>query len=429
PTSLLGRAKDETLLLYPEFGPVGARRTIRDTRGSDFAIAFESKVSGSDGDSWSPLATVKVTGVAEAAAKLKSKSVVSDKPEVKVVVHTNDLGAFEVVKAEALFNVTNPGHAAYLEDLAAWEAETAAASAAASTTASAIQSETDSAKLPKARAKPVPQPETITEVVKLELEVEYHGPPRMSSDALEQSRSLLRRMDEDDTARSARHGAANQLESLIYRLRDEIEEDALAAVTTESQREALEKAIGSASEWLENNAESAAVDALKAQLAVLKALWDPIVYRQTQHTKRAESVASLKKGIAQAADFVARIRKELPSVEADADIKLLDDVDAAVSSARKWLDAGLARQNALSPSDDPVLLAEDIERQAELINSALATLLAEQLKKAAAAAPKASRDSSSKAAETKKEDEAVDDATAVHGDDKAPPAEQAHDEL
>ncbi|KAJ2765560.1 lumenal Hsp70 protein, partial [Coemansia nantahalensis] len=238
PYAVRATYESESLLLYPEFGPVGARRTIRDTRGADLAITFEFKVSGSDGDNWSPLATAKVAGVAEASAQLKSKSVVSDKPEVKVVVQTNELGAFEVLKAEALFNVTNPGHAAYLEDLAAWEAETEAASASAAT-----ETESGSAK-PKVRARPTAQPETITEVVRLDVEVEYHGPARMSKDALEQSRGLLRRMDEDDAARTARHDVVNQLESLIYRLRDEIEEDSFAAEATADQRAALEKALG-----------------------------------------------------------------------------------------------------------------------------------------------------------------------------------------
>ncbi|KAJ1734540.1 lumenal Hsp70 protein, partial [Coemansia biformis] len=322
PSSLLGRAKEETLLLFPEFGAVGARRTIRDTRNTDLAIAFESMPSGSEDKSWSPLASVRVAGITEAAAQLKSKSVVSEKPEVKVMVQTNDLGAFEVVKAEALFNVMNPGYAPYLEDLAAWEAESAAVDA------TSAASESDGAKSKtKLRARPVALPETITEVVRLALDVEYHGASRMNKSALEQSRSLLRRMDEDDAARSARHGAANRLESLIYRLRDEVEEDDFAAVTTEDQRAALEKALADASEWLENNAEGATVDELAAELAALKTLWGPIAHRKRQRAKRAESVSALRKAIAQAGEFVSAVRKELASVESDPDVKLLEGVD------------------------------------------------------------------------------------------------------
>ncbi|KAJ2631239.1 lumenal Hsp70 protein, partial [Coemansia sp. RSA 1694] len=120
--SLLGASKQETVVLFPEFGAVGARRVIRDLRSTDLTIDFTARPSSSGaGSAWTALASAKVSGVSGARDKLKSKHPVSERPEVRVTVQTNELGVFEVVKAEAAFNVTNPGHTAYLEDLAAWE--------------------------------------------------------------------------------------------------------------------------------------------------------------------------------------------------------------------------------------------------------------------------------------------------------------------
>ncbi|KAI8325666.1 actin-like ATPase domain-containing protein, partial [Martensiomyces pterosporus] len=357
--SLLGNAKQETLYLYPEFAAVGARRVIHDTRSSDFAIEFESKVSGSSGK-WSKLAIAKISGIPDAVKKLKSKNPVSAKPDVKVFVQTNDLGSFEVLRAEAAFNVTNPKYVQYLEDLVAWGK--------------------DKTKT-KLRAKPTPQPEHIIEIVPLGLSIEHFGAQKLSEEALKTSRNLLKRMDEDDAARTVRHGAVNQLESLVYHLRDMVEEDEIVAVTTESQREALMEAVGLASEWLEDNAESSPLDEIKSRIAQLKELEEPIVYRRRQDEKRPEHVVALRAIISQAENLTGIYRSEYTQEELEPAIKLLEDLEDILDATSSWLDTMVAKQDALAPSDDPALTTTDMDSKALAIERSLAKLVAKKIKK------------------------------------------------
>ncbi|KAJ2799702.1 lumenal Hsp70 protein [Coemansia guatemalensis] len=360
---------EETLVLLPAFGAVGARRTIRSARTSDMTIEFEAQASDRAG-AWEPLASARVGGVSTAASKLKSRDVLSETPEVRVVVHITELGAFEVVKAEALFNVTNPAYTAYVADLAAWDAEAAAASA-------------DDASL---RARPTPPPEATTEAVLLDVDIDYAHIARLSDEALRRSRKLLQRMDDDDAARVARHAAINQLESLIYHLRDAAEEDDVIQVTTAAQRAALDAALAAAAQWLDDHGESASVDAAEAQIATLKELEAPIVYRKSQLAERPSRVAALQAAITQAENFTALIRSEHTSPPADdAVVRALEALEDIIDSTVSWLDSLVAQQDALAPSDDPVLTLADVDAKALAITQKLARLIAANAQKAASA--------------------------------------------
>ncbi|KAJ2538246.1 lumenal Hsp70 protein, partial [Coemansia sp. RSA 1933] len=396
--SLLGGTDQTIAYPYMEFGAVGARRVIREFRSTDLAIEFEAKRSGS-GDSgvWNKLVSARIGGVSKAASKLKAKYVLSDRPEVKVAVQTNELGEFEVLKAEALFNVTNPGYTQYVADLAAWEEESASIDDEATKTQAAAAADDDSSSSdattttkakakPTLRPRPIAQPEVITEIVPLSLDVETHGLAKMSSASLERSRDLLQRMDADDTARIARHSTSNNLESLVYQLRDMAEDDDAIEVTSESQRRALEDAVSAAAEWLEDNVESAPLDEIEAQIASLKALEAPITYRRTQRAKRAGHIDVLRSAIAQAEGLVSMYRAEYSAEELGPVMEQLVGLEDALDETVQWLDATTAQQDALQPYEEPVLTTEEMGRRAAEIEKSLTDLVAQQVKRIVASA-------------------------------------------
>ncbi|KAJ2698853.1 lumenal Hsp70 protein [Coemansia sp. IMI 203386] len=403
--SLLGGSKQETVYLYPEFGAVGARRVIRDFRGTDLSVDFEAKMSGDSSDSWHALATAKVNGIAGSAKKLKSKSVISEKPEVRVTVQTNELGFFEVIKAEAAFNVTNPGHAQYLEDLAAWEKESASFATAAdaeteanSKTNEEADSQEDGADKAKGktkakaksslRARPAALPETITEIVKLDLDVKYHGLVKMSDDAMQASRDLLKRMDMDDKARIAHHNAINQLESLIYHLRDAVEDDDVVAVTSDDQRQEIAQAVSDAAEWLEDNMEGSAIELINARISTLKELEKPIIFRKIQMEKRLEHISSLRSVVTQAEGLISVFRSEHAQVALGPLGDVLKELEAILDTTTSWIDTMESEQQALAPHDDPVLTTKEMDEKAMAIERILAKLMDKKAKAMAAESDK-----------------------------------------
>ncbi|KAJ2161831.1 lumenal Hsp70 protein [Coemansia sp. RSA 552] len=353
-------------LLYPAFGAVGTRRAVRDTRTSDVAIEFESAPSegGTGADAtWAPLATARISGVADAHTRVKARHVLSDIPEVRVSARTTDLGVFEVVKADALFNVTNAD--ADSED-----------------------------------AKPV------VEAVSLTLDVDYHAPPRMDADAKQHARELLDRMDADDAAREAHHTAANRLESLIYRLRESVEEDGTIDVTTPDQRDALAAALAAAADWLEDHSDDATLHDLESQAAALQALDDPIAFRRSEAAERPALVAALRAVVAQAESETERIRAEFSP--------------EAIAPAAKL-------QDALAPADDPMLTTAALTTEAKAVVRALADLAAANIKESTVdEEPRELSDEDS--ADGTQEDNAADDAQEDNAADDGQ-GNEPHDEL
>ncbi|KAJ1894277.1 lumenal Hsp70 protein [Kickxella alabastrina] len=398
--SLLGSPKQETVYLIPEFGAVGARRMIRDFRSSDLAIKFEAKTSGTS-EQWNELALANIGGVSGASAKLKSKNIVSDKPEVKVVTQTNELGFFEVVKAEASFNVTNPGYSQYIEDLAAWEKESAAADAEAkaeSESESETQTQTNGegakqkSKSKSLRSRPTPHPEIITEVVQLDINVEYRDLAKLGDEAMKKSRSLLKRMDDDDKARFAHHDAINQLETLIYHLRDIVEDEDVVTVTTNDEREALSEAVSQAAEWLESSAESSGVGLIELKVKALKEIEKPIVHRRTQAAKRPDHISSLRAIVAQAEGLVAIYRREYTADEIAPAADVLRELEDTLDSTTSWLDEMTSKQDALAAHADPVLTTADMDSKAVAIELSLAKVVAKKIRKAKAQSTTAAAD-------------------------------------
>ncbi|KAJ2300057.1 lumenal Hsp70 protein, partial [Coemansia sp. RSA 2705] len=272
--------------------------------------------------------------------------------------------------AEARFNVSNPALAEFAADAAAWDAESAAR-----------DSESDAAPL---RARPTPPPATVVETVALALDVTRHGPPRMSDAAREHARDLLRRMDADDAARVARSGAANQLESLVYHLRDIADDDDVAAVTTPAQRAALARALDAAADWLDANAELAPVAEIERQIAELRALEEPIAFRAAQLATRPARIAALRAAIAQAEDFAAQLRDQYAPKDLEPVARALEALEDSLDSTLAWLDALVAKQDALAPSDDPALTTNDLDAKARAVERSLAEVAAIAIKKASA---------------------------------------------
>ncbi|KAJ2538232.1 lumenal Hsp70 protein [Coemansia sp. RSA 1853] len=220
------------------------------------------------------------------------------------------------------------------------------------------------------------------------------------------------------------------LESLVYHLRDIAEDDDVVAVTTPAQRDALDAALTAASEWLEDNAEHAQTAAIEAQIATLRTLEAPITFRKAQHAARPDRIDTLRTTIAQAENFTALIRAQYSSAEIDSAAEVLEALEDSLDSTLSWLDAMVIKQDALAPSDDPVLTVEDIDAKAQAIERGLAKLIAENIKKAQESA--AAEPSVDEHADSVKDDESASspaEPEPSYTESDSDPRDAGHDEL
>ena len=272
-----------------------------------------------------------------------------------------------------------------------------------------------------------------TEIINLSFSTEIAGSPQISPESLQRIRDRLDAFDASDRSRVKREETLNTLESFTYRARDLLEDEEFIVASTALQRTEIEEKFKSASEWLYGEGAEASIETLKERLDELRGLVDPIQKRIEESRKRPQEVKMLQEALNQTKAMAGMVSQHIeamsvaeaasssaaasssesqttatPSSLSGDDFADLDDetstsattATSAVptpelplytpgdlasltetqTSIETWLDAKLAEQSALSPSDDPVLLSSDLAAKSKQLNEVVMQLLQKQMR-------------------------------------------------
>jgi len=253
--------------------------------------------------------------------------------------------------------------------------------------------------------------------------LEKTGVPDLTKDELTKAKDRLKGFAASDKARLQREEALNQLEGFTYKIRDLLEGEAFTAASTEAERTKLAQKSGVTSEWLYDDGADATKDEFKAKLKELQDLVAPIQARINEAEGRPGLVTGLKESLEQTQTFLGTMHKQIDEYEewqasaaasaaaseatpaeaasetpvadfdgledADAtertkedaaeekgpDAPLykradLDELEAVRKSTAEWLEDVVARQEALSATDDAVLLIKDLNTKREKLEKA-----------------------------------------------------------
>ncbi|KAL9637377.1 MAG: hypothetical protein Q9164_002222 [Protoblastenia rupestris] len=245
-------------------------------------------------------------------------------------------------------------------------------------------------------------------------------------DGLARIKKRLAAFDASDRSRALREETLNNLEGYTYKIRDILEDEAIITASTSAQRDDIKQKADDASAWLYGEGAEADRDKLKARLDDLRSLVKPIQKRKDEAAKRPDAVKQLQDGISQAKTMVSVIKQQQEAqlvaesasstsesssttaitTSASDDFADLDDepVASAVTatakpdiplplyseadlaaiiakqeSAQTWLDERAAKQEKLSPTDDPVLLSSDLSARTKELNEMVTNLLIKQI--------------------------------------------------
>merc|ERR1711871_1263418 len=215
------------------------------------------------------------------------------------------------------------------------------------------------------------------------------SPPVYSDDMVDYSRGKLQALADADEARRQREAALNDLEGYIYKVKGRIneDEDDLAKVSTDKQRQAVLDLGSELEDWLyEAEAKTADVTVFKGKHKDLRRLAEPIFDRHVESSKRPEAVASARKTIASVRNKMAEWPEKRPWVNETEIAK----VEGLLSVAEKWLDDKEVEQEAMEGSEDPVFRSEDVPKQLSVVAREFERLL----KKPKPAPPKVEKSNS-----------------------------------
>ncbi|KAH7320054.1 Hsp70 protein-domain-containing protein [Stachybotrys elegans] len=290
---------------------------------------------------------------------------------------------------------------------------------------SASSSTTSSGEGSKSTDEANAEPKKQLVFINVDVSIEKTGLPGLSKEDLAKSKDRLKAFAASDKARIQREEALNQLEGYTYKVRDLLERESFIARSTEEERATIAQKAAAASEWIYEDGASATKEEFKAKLKEIQDLVTPIQKRADEAEQRPTVLTELKESLDQTADFLGKMRKQIDEYNAfhatkleedkeatesstsseapaettggdfdgleDEDAKErtmddvleergpipplytheeLDEVDAIYKESLEWLKEIEPRQEALSDTEDPVMLVKDIKAKAEKLSKA-----------------------------------------------------------
>ena len=270
-----------------------------------------------------------------------------------------------------------------------------------------------------------------TETIAVGFSTELVQSQKIKPDTQKRMKFRLTAFDKSDRSRVLREETLNTLEGYTYKVRDILEDDGFVAASTEKERDLIEEKSNDASIWLYGDGADASRELLKSRLDDLRGLVAPIQKRKDEAIKRPSEIQKLRDALTQANTMVTMVQQQreaqvlaeskvasrsetaesqttsAPSTSTD-DFADLDDDTASVSSStvsaapdvpasiyneedvnaillkektvQEWLDEKIAEQEALSPTDDPVLLSSELSAKSKELNDVVMSLLTKQMK-------------------------------------------------
>ena len=270
-----------------------------------------------------------------------------------------------------------------------------------------------------------------TQTIAVGFSTELVQSQKIKPDTQKRMKSRLTAFDKSDRSRVLREETLNNLEGYTYKIRDILEDDGFVAASTEKERDLIEEKSNDASIWLYGDGADASRELLKTRLDELRGLVAPIQKRKDEAIKRPSEIQKLRDALTQANTMVTVVQQQreaqvlaeskaasqseaaesqttpAPSTSTD-DFADLDDDTTSVSSSttsaapdvpasiyneedvnaivlkektvQDWLDKKIAEQEALSPTDDPVLLSSELSAKSKELNDVVMSLLTKQMK-------------------------------------------------
>jgi hypoxia up-regulated 1 len=261
--------------------------------------------------------------------------------------------------------------------------------------------------------------------------------------------SRIRAFDKSDSNRLAREEDLNNLESKIYRIRDQLDDTEFTSFASAPMIKDVQRLVKSTSQWLSDSAQDATSEVLRERRKALEEIMAPIALRRDEAAKRPELTKLLGDALTQAKGLVTLIEDSLnvaakkssemaessSSAAAEASsaadpladleqtesgatpqptdtplsflpVYTADDlkvVKSSYESTNRWFEEKLAQQEKLLPYEDAVFTSSELEAKAKELNDGLMKLLQQKFKATENAAKAQEKAEKAKKAQEKKE--------------------------
>jgi hypoxia up-regulated 1 len=182
-----------------------------------------------------------------------------------------------------------------------------------------------------------------------------------SPELLAESKKKLEEMDRVDRERIQLEESRNQVESFIYKLKNELVDQAeeIEKVTNEKQRKELAKLSADAEEWWDDVGYKSDRATAEDKYAELNTPYEKIQLRITESTARPAAMEKLRKKLEEVEKLMEKWSETKPQVTEEERKGILDQV----KKIQKWADDNEKKQDKKKSHDVPAFLSTDIPDQ------------------------------------------------------------------
>ena len=233
----------------------------------------------------------------------------------------------------------------------------------------------------------------------------------MSEALFAESKAKLEELNRKDKERVELEAARNNVESYCYLIKNKLidDEEKVAMVSTEEQREEISKLAAEMTDWLDFDAYDADLETMQAKYKALSEPAEKIWFRMKELSQRPEAIAALNDKLVKVEELMKKWETSMPQVTEEERA----EVQAKIEGARKWIQDKTEEQAAKASHEDPAFSSAEVPLQ---------TIGIEKIVSKLSKKPKPKP-------EKKKEDEKPENETATEGADakeeSEPNAEEA----
>jgi hypoxia up-regulated 1 len=191
----------------------------------------------------------------------------------------------------------------------------------------------------------------------------YVGKVQPLSDVLVQEyKDNLAELANRDKERIALEEAKNKLESYIYLINNKLidDDENIAKVSTEEQREELSTLSREAEDWLFDEGDSASLESLKSRLDVLMTPAEKVWFRLKESVERPAAVKALREKLTSIEENFNKWVAEMTHITEEEKSDVFENVFEKIESARKWLSDKEGEQAEKAPHEDPAFTSDEV---------------------------------------------------------------------
>lgn len=234
-------------------------------------------------------------------------------------------------------------------------------------------SESRNEKSKKKKTRLVEKEKKRTHRKSLDVETYYIGNIQpLSKDLIEEYKGNIAELARLDKERILLEEAKNKLESYFYSVKNKLldNEEDIAKISTEEQREELRKLSSETEDWLFDEGDTADLETIQSKYDDLATPAEKVWFRLKESTARPAAVETLNEKLVEIEEKFTKWATNLTHITEEEK----GDVFAKIESARKWLADKVDEQSQQAAHDEPTFTSEDVPLQTKPIQKLISKL-------------------------------------------------------